>query len=144
MTSRQRGQSKPPKVSTAPMHERIVTRWHEHPLKVLGILASVVAVLSGIGPAVIWGISYYATHEELEHHKHADAVAGAWTRTTILDLRQLTLRNRVNDCNIKKESREKMSSIEKNACLQYEDEFNAATGQLIQSRSAAQDISREK
>lgn len=140
MTSRKRPAPEP----IPPASTHIVNTWKSHPVATLGTIATLVAVLSGIAPLLIWALHYYATHEELETHKSTEARVTAWGTVQSLKTEQLVLRNRVNDCEIRKETPGKVSALERQACAQYQQEFDDASRRFIEARKVATEMSKEK
>lgn len=149
--------TKSKKSNAPPMHTRITKAWYEHPIATLGAIASVVAILAAIGPVLLYAVHYFATHDELEAHKHSDANAALWntvqankTDKALIDNKAVALRNRVNDCNIAR-AKKQMSSLETQACNQYDvelgaaqEEFRVADKRLEAARTAAKDATKEK
>lgn len=78
-----------------------------------------------------------------EAHTHAliDARSSAWTLVATKRLEVLSLRNRVNDC---RALPKQQSTLERSACLQYEDEFAKATQEYQKMQNDAMNASRER
>ena len=127
-----------------PNSQRVVNTWHAHPVMTLGTAAAAVAVLAGIAPLLIWALHYYATHEELESHKAAEARVIAWATVQAIKNETLSLRNRVNDCDIQKDKAKAMTALERAACAQYQQEYDDATRRFNEARRSAGELSKEK
>ena len=65
--------------------------------------------------------------------------ADAWSLVATKRLEAVILRNRVNDCDAKKD----LSPIERNACLQYRTELDTAQHAYDRMLKEAQDASRD-
>lgn len=66
----------------------------------------------------------------------------AWDRVQMLRQETIVSRNRVNDCDVKRDNRDPMSTLERAACSQYADEFRAATRRHEDALRYAQSLSR--
>lgn len=133
-----------------------------HPWWSLGTLISVIAILPTIAAALAWAFGFIETtatadrreaklHGEIltlkadtDAHKISDARTSAWAYVQSLKNEQMALRNRVNDCDIKKDKRESMTSLERGACTQYQQEFDDATRRYNDARATATATAREK
>lgn len=140
------------------MHARITKAWYEHPLATLSAIGTAVGILAAVGPVILYGIHYFASHDELDAHKLADLRAQLWATVQAdklelgqVDAKAVALRNRVNDCDIARDKREPMTILERTACEQYRVELSAAqklyddtNKQYSDARAAAFAASKEK
>ena len=123
--------------------QRITNTWHAHPVLTLSTIGALVAILSGSVPLLLSGLHYFAKHDELEAHKNSDARAIAWASVQAIKNEVLALRNRVNDCDIRREQA-RMSPLEKQACAQYAQEYDDASRRFSEARKTALEMSKEK
>ena len=137
------------------MSERLTQTWHHHPLVSLGTIATVVTIIVSVAPWVTGYIKNFETVESakrandavmvlIEAHKVNDARTQAFTTVQLLRQETVTQRNRVNDCEIKKDKKDKMTTLERSACAQYQQEFDDATRRFNDARKTAMDSTREK
>lgn len=146
---------------------RAMTR---HPVWSWTAIAGVITVLTFLGPVVIWAAGLVETrwhasavedklrgemvaHVALlraEAKTFHDEFAGfktninrnmAWGLVQTVSLQTTTLRNRVNDCEIRAAKREPMTELERLACSQYRQEFDDATRRFNEARAAATALS---
>ena len=101
----------------------------------VGILGSLAVVLTAIIGGLIWISAHFESSSDA-------ARSAAWTAKALADQQVLALRNRVNDCAIRREQPPPMSPLERAACKQYDDEFSAATASAQQAFEYAKAISR--
>lgn len=148
---------KPATKLTPAMHTRITRAWYEHPIAVLGSIASAVGIMAAIGPVILFAIHYFASADDLAAHKQSDARATLWntvqatkTDKALIDNKAVALRNRVNDCNIARVKKQ-MSPLETQACNQYDvelgsaqEEFRIADKRLEDARTVAKEAGKEK
>lgn len=97
----------------------------------VGIVVGVVSILSAIGAFALWAMSHFQTAQQ-----------AAWMAYSIADGRAVVMRNRVNDCDIRKEQQPAMSPLERAACNQYREEFEAARARAEEALRYAKEISR--
>lgn len=131
MTLLKRKKKFPPLLEPPRWHERARATITQHPITIGAAASFVVAIY----PLVQWVDAHYQTR--------ADAVrAMAWTQKALADQQVLVLRNRVNDCGVRREQGGAMTPIEKAACQQYDDEFQAAVRRADEALRAAKAASQ--
>lgn len=101
----------------------------------LGILVSAIAVISTIVGACLWALDHFQSVDDARR-------TAAWQARALADQKVLVLRNRVNDCDIRKEQQPPMSVLERTACRQYLDEFNYSVEAASEALRVAKSLSR--
>lgn len=97
----------------------------------VGIVVGLVTILGAIAAAVLWATSHFVTAQQ-----------AAWMAWSIADGRATQMRNRVNDCDIRKENPPPMSQLERAACTQYRDEYTTAATRAEEALRYAKELSR--
>ncbi len=130
-----------------------------HPWLTWGTLASIVAVIGGLGAGALWMADWLGDHvqtvaaskiaddkarAELAAHQVNDSRTFAWSSVQAVKNEMVALRNRVNDCNIQKEKVKAMTTLERAACFQYQQEFDDAVRRFEAARIAAVATTKEK
>lgn len=147
----------------APMVHRMMATARAHPAVTLGTLASLGGLLAVGGQFALWGWGFVesAPHaREVEKELRAEIAllatkaelaaaridfeglkrSLAWNTVQLVGLQATTSRNRLNDCDIKHDKGASMSALERQACAQYQQEFDDATRRYNDARAAAQAI----
>lgn len=143
---------------------------HHHPILSWTAIGGILAIMMFVGPVIIWAAGLVetrwhatATEDKLRGEMVAhvallraeaktfhDEFAGfktninrnmAWGLVQTVSLQTTTLRNRVNDCEIRAAKREPMTELERVACSQYRQEFDDATRRFNEARAAATALS---
>lgn len=78
---------------------------------------------------------------DLAAMKTDSARVAAWNTVALMQMTVAVARNRVNDCDIKEDKRDRMTLLERQACAQYHDDFRNATQRFDDARRAALSIS---
>jgi hypothetical protein len=118
----------------------------------IGVAVGVVATLAG---AVTWVDHHFISADEaqaMETRIMGEARAREsrvmrrleWAAVTDARRDAIVARNRVNECNIKREKKdETMSQLERSVCAQYDDDLHLAQGEYEKALSAAKAMSKE-
>lgn len=141
MTARKRTAAK--RVAHHPA-ERMTEAWNLHPKVTIASIVAALTIITSIAPALIWGVHYFATHEELAQHQRHDESKDAWASLQALRQETLVHRNRVNDCDVAKEQHKTMSPLERQACAQYASDLVDATKRFEEARTAAMATTKEQ
>lgn len=121
---------------------RITDTWHRRPWLTLTTLGTAVAILSAVGPAILAGVHYFTTHGEFVQHQLHDESKDAWNSVQLIRLETVQARNRVNDCDIRREQT-KMTDLERSACATYRAEYESAVKSFEAAQSAAMATTKE-
>lgn len=137
------------------MHARIERTWTNHPMITLSTVIGVVTLISLVAPGVLWAINHFQTVEDskrleqelrglIANYQTANARTTAWAQVQAIKNEVVALRNRANDCDIKSDKKDRMTPLERQACSQYQEEFEDATRRFNEARKAALDTTKEK
>jgi hypothetical protein len=97
----------------------------------VGIVGGTVAILAAIGTFALWAIGHFQSAQN-----------AAWMSWQIAHQTATAMRNRVNDCDIRKESPPPLTRLEWTACKQYGDEFEQAAAAEAKALDRAKELSR--
>ena len=127
------------------IHESFSTAWESHPIAAISGIVALIGALVSIWPAITWISGHFQTAEDarqMELRLHRETAA---LRVDAARQSQFAARNRVNDCNIRRTSKDVvMSTLEQNACAQYDDDYRNATARLDDAIRAASTAYRDK
>jgi hypothetical protein len=125
-------------------YERIAARTGEaakrHPWVTWATIAAIATVLSSLGPAALWAIGHFQTTDEFKHYAAKNEQRFAWMAFGLADLKAIILRNRLNECNAKRQAQGgRLVSIDDAACEQYKQEYDdaAITRQTLYNEARA-------
>jgi len=148
------------------LRARSATHFRNHPAIAWGTLAAIFTILGVIVPGgwFVWRMLELAEHASATYEtkidssaKFAEAIGriekvnsdlvgtkrnAAWLFVGQARMDVTALRNRVNDCDIRKEKHETMSALERAACSQYQQEFADAQRRFIDAQTTANNVSR--
>ena len=136
------------------MSARLTATWHNHPLFTLGTIVSLFTLITLGSPWINSAFHYFETADEAKQREASLRALiandererkreNAWARVQSIKNSQIALRNRVNDCDIKKDKRDTMTPLERQACKQYQDEFDDAVRQFNQAQKDALDLTNK-
>jgi hypothetical protein len=131
---------------------RIARSANRHPRITWASIGALLGVLIPCVPGVWWIVHYYEPadaaivreaniRKDLSAYRTEQARVAAWQTVTLAQMAVTVARNRVNDCDVKEDKRERMTALERAACAQYHDEFRSATQRFDDVRRAALAIS---
>lgn len=148
---------------TPPALERRGNRWQayvtertvRHPWAALTVVATMVAVLSGISPMLLAAFNYYETHAQAiaaEDRLHAEIAVNrlqadrnlAWASVQSIKTEITVSRNRVNDCDIAEQNKVVESALERQTCNQYRADLQDAVTRFADARKTALLLSQGK
>jgi hypothetical protein len=135
---------KPVAPRRAAMHERLARAWYEHPIAVITSIFALLAAAAGASPLILGALNYYQTTADADKHKAHDEQVAAWQSVQMLRMEATVARNRVNDCNVRREQKLSLTPIERAACLQYEQDFGSANTRLADAQRRAMETTKEK
>lgn len=135
------------------MHERVRESAKRHPVVTLATVATVVGLLVSIGPTILWAVNYYETREHARAVEQGmrDLIAEtqkqenrnlAWATVQAIKTEITVNRNRSNDCDIREQKRETMSSLERQTCSDYRAALRDAEQRFEAARKTALDLSK--
>lgn len=131
---------------------RMAQSAHRHPKITWASIGAILGVLIPLGPAAWWVVHYYdpvdqaivrdaKIRADFAAMKLDNARIAAWQTVTLAQMSVTVARNRVNDCDVKEDKRERMTLLERAACGQYHDDLRNATQRFDDARRAALAIS---
>ncbi len=126
------------------MHSRLEHAWIHHPIVSLSTIIGVVTLISMLAPGVFWAISHFQTVDDAKKVENELRRNIAWGLVQSIKTESIALRNRVNDCDIRKDKQDQMTRLERDACAQYQQEFDDATRRFNEARKAALEISSKE
>lgn len=111
-----------------PRSIRTETWIRQRPWLSMATVASVIGVLTAVMPAVIFIKGYFQTADDARAESIANKRRDAWAAYGIADLRRVLARNRVWECDAKKQksASDPMVLAEVVACNQYQRDFEEA------------------
>lgn len=122
--------------------EGLMMLWHSHPKLTLATLATVITILTSIAPFVSQWYSDFVRRVEFTEYKTQELRNDRWRDVRAYRVEGTIARNRVNDCNILKQNKHVLSSLERATCDQYEQDMKDANNKLMEAQSKAMSISQ--
>jgi hypothetical protein len=129
---------KPPVVTP----EGLMSLWHRHPKMTLATVATIITILTSIAPFVSAWINDFIRRVEFNEYKTQALRDDRWRDVRAYRIEATMARNRLNDCNILKQNKHVLSSLERAVCDQYEQDMNDANHKLMEAQSKAMAISQ--
>jgi hypothetical protein len=144
--------TKPKAKPKGTMAARAAATARRHPIVTWSSLGAICGIFATMGPAVWYVAHYYDPvsdaivrdanlRKDFASAKLDGARIAAWNTVTLMQMQTQVARNRVNDCDIKDDKRDKMTVLERQACAQYREDLRNATVRFDDARRAALAIS---
>lgn len=124
--------------------ERMLAAFHHYPKLTLTGLATIIGIITAIGPFVLTWYNDFVRHAEFNDYKTSTLRSDLWRDVRASQVEATLARNRLNDCNLLRERKQGLTALEKAVCKQYEDELDAANKRINVARDAAMALSKEK
>lgn len=117
----------------------------QRPWLSMASVATTVAIITAVAPGIFWVKSYFQTADEAKEESIRNARRDAWMRWNLLDIRSTLARNRVWECDAKKQKQhiEPMVPIEIVNCNQYTRDYDAAERRAIEAYNEAMKLGKE-
>ena len=113
-----------------------------HPAITYSAVAAAVPVLAVILSGALWVFGFFETAGHAKQHAARDEQRAAWLQYGQADLKVLMLRNRLNDCNVKR-SEGRASEFDRAPCQQYQQEYDEAVTKQRDLYTAAMATTKE-
>lgn len=126
------------------MHERLKTAWSTHPWFSISTVVGLLTIATIAAPWLNDALGYFETSANAKKIEKDIRREMAWGSVQSVRAEVIALRNRLNDCNIKRDKKEEMTSLEHSACDQYQEEFDEATRRWNSAKDAAMKKSKDK
>jgi hypothetical protein len=109
-----------------------------------GTLASIATVLGVIGGLVVWVFGYLVTRADFVAHVQHDAGVQAWNQFGFAANRLEYLDDKQAECDAKKMTQTKMSSVDTALCTRYEGKYKTKTAEAADLKAKALEATKEK
>lgn len=146
------------------IRQRMHATAQRHPVVTLSLMATLVGIFVSLGPAALWAVNYYQTRAEAQQNdlairtltKENDAAVRAlvaeaqhkadrnlaWASVQSIKTEISVAKNRTNDCQIREQKREQMTTLERSTCNDYSDALSDASKRFDEAKRVALELSK--